>query len=97
MTPLERSLRASAAAHAMHARHDPHETTKAAHAATWARYERQADPDGHLDPDERRRRARHLLKADLARARLAALRRQREDKEAAADAALAQELAEVAP
>jgi hypothetical protein len=94
MTPFERSLRASAAAHAKHARHDPYESTKAAMAGTWAKYEKQADPDGLLDPNERRRRARHLLKADLARVRQAALRRSREEQEAAADAALAQELAE---
>jgi hypothetical protein len=81
----------------MHARHDPRETTKAANAAVWAKYESQADPDGHLEPEERRRRARHLMQADLARARLAALRRKREEQAAAADAALAQELAEVVP
>jgi hypothetical protein len=94
---LERSLRAQAAAHAMHARHDPHETTKAANAALWVKYERQADPSGQLEPEERRRRARHLMQADLARGRLAALRRRREEQVAAADAALAQELVEVAP
>src|SRR5919201_4222223 len=77
LTLAERSLRASAAAHAMHARHDPRETTKAANAAVWAKYERQADPDGRLEPEERRRRAAHLMQADLARGRLAALRRQR--------------------
>jgi hypothetical protein len=81
----------------MHARHDPRETTKAANAAVWAKYERQADPEGHLEPDEGRRRARHLIQSDLARGRLAALRRKREEQVAAADAALAQELAAVAP
>lgn len=96
MSPQEQSLRASAAAHAKHARYDPHESTKAATAATWARYEKQVDPHGELDADERRRRARHAMKSDLARGRLAALRRQREEPQAAADAALAQELAEVA-
>jgi hypothetical protein len=80
----------------MHAKHDPQKTTAAACAATWARYERLADPGEQLDPHERRRRARHLMQADLARGRLAALRRKRESSEAAADAALAAELLEVA-
>jgi hypothetical protein len=80
----------------MHAKHDPLETTAAAHAALWARYEAQADPDQRLDPAERRRRARHLMQADLARGRLAKLKQQREARETAADAALAQQLAEVA-
>jgi hypothetical protein len=62
----------------------------------WARYEAQADPDGTLDPAERRRRAKHLAMAALARGRLAKLRREREAKEAAAEATLVQELAEVA-
>jgi hypothetical protein len=97
VTPQERSLRASAAAHAMHARHDPRETTKAANAAVWAKYEGLADPAKQLEPEERRRRARHLMQADLARGRLAKLKQQREAQEGAADAALAQELAEVAP
>jgi hypothetical protein len=77
----------------MHARHDPHETTKAANAAVWAKYEALADPARQLDPEERRRRARHLMHADLQRGRLAALRRKREEQTSAADAALAQQLA----
>lgn len=99
MTPDERSLaqslRASAAAHAMHARHDPHQTTKAANAALWSKYEALADPANQLGPEERRRRARHLMSADLQRGRLAALRRKRDEQVAAADAALAEQLAEV--
>jgi hypothetical protein len=92
----QRSLRAKAAAHAMHAQYDPHQTTAAAHAALWRKYEAQANPDERLDPEERRRRARHLMHADLARSRLAKLKQQREAREAAADAMLAQQLAEVA-
>jgi hypothetical protein len=97
MSPEERSLRASLAAHAMHAQHDSRDTTAAAHAARWAKYEQLVDPEGHFGPAERRRRARHLMRADLARARLAGLRRKREEQEAGADAALAQQLAEVLP
>ena len=96
MTPLGRSLRAQVAAHEKLARHDPHEATKAATAAVWAKYERLADPTSQLEPDERRRRARHLIQADLARGRLAKLKQERAQREAAADAALAQQLAEVA-
>lgn len=97
MTSAERRERARAAAYAKHAKTAPHEATAAAVQAMWARYEAQADPDGTLDPAERRRRAKHLIQADLARGRLAQLRREREAQEAAAAAALAQQMAEVAP
>lgn len=97
MTPLESKLRASAGAHAMHARNDPHQITAAAQAARWAQYEQKADPEGQLEPEERRRRARHLMAADLARGRLAQLKQQREARQQAADDALVQQLGEVAP
>jgi hypothetical protein len=80
----------------MHAKHNCGDTTAAAHAALWAKYEALADPDKQLDPEERRRRARHLMHADLQRGRLAALRHKRQEQAAAADAALAAQLAEVA-
>ena len=47
-------------AHALHAQRDPRETTARARAAFLDRFEREADPDGVLDPAERARRARHL-------------------------------------
>jgi hypothetical protein len=53
----DRSLRARLAAYAMHARHDARETTANGRAAFLARFEREVDPDGRLDPAERRRRA----------------------------------------
>lgn len=90
------SERARASAHAKHAHVDPREATAAARAARWEKYQRQADPERALAPDERERRARHLLRADMARARLVGLRRQREARAAAAAAVLAEELAEVA-
>jgi hypothetical protein len=96
VTPEEQRERARAAAHAKHSHTDPREATAAARAARWANYLRQADPESTLAPDERERRARHLLRADLARARLAGLRRQREAREAAVAAVLAEELVEVA-
>jgi hypothetical protein len=96
VTPQERSERARAAAHAKHSHADPREATAAARAARWEKYQHLADHESALAPDERERRAHHLLRADLARARLAGLRRQRESREAAAAAVLAEELVEVA-
>jgi hypothetical protein len=96
-TPEERRIRSRIAAYAKHAQHDPRESTAPAVAAMFAKYEALADPQGTLDPTERRRRARHLIHADLARAQLAKLKRERESREAAADAALAQQLATTVP
>jgi hypothetical protein len=42
------------AAHAMHAAHDARVTTANGRAAFLARFEREVDPDGRLDPEERR-------------------------------------------
>jgi hypothetical protein len=77
MSPAERSLRARMAAHAMHARNDPEEITAKARAAFLDRFEREADPDGVLSPEERRRRAEHLRSAYFARLALAAARARR--------------------
>jgi hypothetical protein len=51
----------------MHSKYPVNVHSEAVVAATWARYEKQADPQGTLGPEKRRCRARHLLKADLAR------------------------------
>ena len=59
----EKSLRHQVAAHSMHAAHDSSETTKAARQANDARFERQVDPNGELNPAERQRRAAHARKA----------------------------------
>ena len=61
------SLSASIGAHCLHSRYDSRETTRAARAAFLDRFEREADPDGVLNPDERRRRASHLKKAYFLR------------------------------
>ena len=53
----ERSLRARLAAYALHAQRDPRETTANGRAAFLARFDREVDPEGLLEPDERRRRA----------------------------------------
>jgi hypothetical protein len=52
-SPAERSLRARVAAHMMHARYDARVTTANGRAAFLARFEREVDPDGRLDPEER--------------------------------------------
>lgn len=66
MDAAERNLRARKAAHTMHARNDAKETTRAARGSSpssLSYHERQVDPDGLLDPAERKRRAEHSRKA----------------------------------
>ncbi len=62
-SPGERSLQARMAAHLMNARHDPRVTTAPGRAAFLARFEREVDPDGRLNPHERHRRAEHARRA----------------------------------
>lgn len=57
LTPAQRSQRARIAALSRHSRTDGTEATSAAREAFLARFERQVDPDGLLDPQERARRA----------------------------------------
>ena len=64
---LDRSLRAQIAAHHKHAKYDPRESTAPARRVFLDRFEREADLDGVLSPDERRRRASHLKKAYFLR------------------------------
>ena len=73
LTPAERSLRARLAAYAMHARHDSRHTSAPGRAAFLARFEADVDPDGRLDPEERRRRAEHARSAYFARLALASV------------------------
>jgi len=68
----ERSLRARLAAYALHAQHDPRETTANGRAAFLARFDREVDPEGLLEPDERRRRAEQARRAYFTRLSLAA-------------------------
>jgi hypothetical protein len=70
----ERSLRARLAAYALHAQNDPRETTANARAAFLARFDREVDPEGLLEPDERRRRAEQARRAYFARLSLAAVK-----------------------
>ena len=73
----ERSLRARMAAYAMHAAHDARETTTNGRAAFLARFEREVDPDGRLDLEERRRRAEQARRAYFARLALASAKARR--------------------
>lgn len=77
MSPLERTLRARAAAHAMHAKNDSQQTSANGRAAFLASFEAQVDPDGTLPPEERRRRAEHARSAHFARLALASAKARR--------------------
>jgi hypothetical protein len=70
----ERSLRARLAAYALHAQRDSRETTANGRAAFLARFDREVDPEGLLEPDERRRRAEQARRAYFARLSLAAVK-----------------------
>jgi hypothetical protein len=83
LTPEERRLRAQVAAHAQHAQHDPHETTVAARAALRRKYAQQVDPAGTLRPEERDRRVRSAMRADLVRLQFEATKARRLAREAA--------------
>jgi len=68
----ERVLRARIAAHALHAGlSDPVAHTLAARTAFLSRFEREVDPDGVLEPQERARRAEHAKKAYFLKLALA--------------------------
>ncbi len=68
----DRALQARMAAHVLHAQvSDEAEHTAPARAAFLSRFEREIDPDGLLDPDERARRAEHAKKAYFLRLALA--------------------------
>ena len=63
-----RALRARMAAHALHAKvSDPAAHTAPARRVFLSRFEREVDPDGVLDPQERARRAEHAKKAYFLR------------------------------
>lgn len=65
LTPEQRTLRARLAVQTMHAQGKTN--TAPATAASMARFEREVDPDGTLDPAERARRAEHARKAYFTR------------------------------
>lgn len=65
----EAARRGRMGAHALHSRYDSRITSAPGRAAFLARFERDVDPDGQLDPEERRKRARHALKLRMAQVR----------------------------
>jgi hypothetical protein len=68
LSPEQRSLRASLAAHEMHARNDSREITANARAARFKKLLDQVDEASPGLPEaERVRRAEHLLRADMKR------------------------------
>lgn len=58
-------LRGSVGGLTTHARHDSHEIAVRANAGFLAKFEREVDPDGILDPAERARRADLALRAHM--------------------------------
>lgn len=89
LTPSERSMRASIAAHTSWAKTpDPAARTAPARTAALARFEREVDPDGVLPDAERIRRAEHARKAYFQQLayRSARARRAKGAGEGAADA-----------
>ena len=84
LTPAERKLRASIAAHESWAKTDDRPgRTAAARAALLAKFEDQVDPEHKLDQAERARRAEHARKAHFARLALASAKARRNKSEAA--------------
>jgi hypothetical protein len=75
--PSERKLRARIGAHTVHSTHDPAELTKSARETFLANFARRVDPDEVLTPEERRRRADHLLRAHMAKLSLMAAKGRR--------------------
>ena len=64
----KRVLQARMAAHALHARvEDPAAHTAPAREVFLSRFEREVDPEGVLEPQERARRAEHAKKAYFLR------------------------------
>jgi hypothetical protein len=78
LSPEQRSLRASLAAHSMHARNDSREVTANARAGFLAKFLREVDAATPGLPEaERIRRAEHLLRAHRKRLALASSRARR--------------------
>jgi hypothetical protein len=77
LNPTEASLRARAAAYAAHARHGGKAMTAAGRGAFLATFEKRVDPTNTLAPEERRRRAQHLLKSHMTALALRSARARR--------------------
>lgn len=81
LSPEERAIRARIGALALHSQHDARQITEAARAAFSAKFEAEVDPEGILDPAERKRRAEYARKAHFAKLALASARSRREKSE----------------
>jgi hypothetical protein len=77
LSPEEAALRGRIGAHVTHGRHDSKELTAPARSRFLKRFEVAADPEGLLPPDERRRRASHLLAAHMQKLALLSARSRR--------------------
>jgi hypothetical protein len=74
VSPAQRRLRAQIAAHTRWAKEaDRTLATVKARQAAAARFEKQVDPDGLLDPVERAARARHAQQAHMLQMSLKAI------------------------
>lgn len=67
MTPAQYTMRARIAAQARWSRESGADQAKRGQEGLLARFERDVDPDGVLDPVERRRRAESARKAHMSR------------------------------
>lgn len=67
LTPAQRTLRASIAAHVKHSQSDSRESTRAARETFLAHFEDEVDPDRLLPEAERLRRAMHARAAYFKR------------------------------
>lgn len=91
MTPAERRLRSQIAANESWANTPDHSArTAPARAAMLAKFEREVDPDGTLEPSERARRAEHARKAYFQRLALKSARSRRVAAELTAEAEAAE-------
>ena len=88
-TPDERSLGGRVAAHTLHAAGKTN--TEDARRKFLARFEAEVDPESVLPPPERKRRAKHALKAHMARLALRSVAARRKAKILAEEAAVAEE------
>lgn len=73
-THSQRVLIGRIGAYTVHSRYDGLEITKAAREAFRSKFERDVDPDGLLEPEERARRAEMARKAHFARLALASVK-----------------------
>jgi hypothetical protein len=82
LTPEQRRLRAQIAAHIRWSLEDPTANAVRAQAGLVARFERQVDPDGTLEPAERARRVESARKAHMKRLALKSANTRRRRAEA---------------